>query len=132
MRYVLKFLAATAAAVLCLSGNVFAGNNPVDEPWWPSEFGADDQAGGTNYITAQKRIEAAKLVKKGKMALLGHPYSNHMPLVPGRTFALSIPGSPTHGPLNWPGDQFSMTFMDELVTGKSARSARSGTDWPIR
>src|SRR6185436_19652493 len=126
MRYVLKFLAATAAAVLCLSSSVFAGNNPVDEPWWPSEFGADDQAGATNYITAQKRIEAAKLVKKGKMALLGHPYSNHMPLVPGRTFALSIPGSPTHGPLNWPGDQFSMTFMDELVTGEIGQV---GTQW---
>jgi hypothetical protein len=57
-------------------------------------------------------------VKKGKMALLGHPYSNHMPLVPGRTFALSIPGAPTHGPLNWPGDNFSMTFMDELLTAE--------------
>ncbi len=23
-----------------------------------------------------------------------------------------------HGPLNWPGDNFSMTFMDELVTAE--------------
>ena len=41
-----------------------------------------------------------------------------MPLVPGRTFALSIPGAPTHGPLNWPGDNSTMTFMDELVTAE--------------
>ena len=52
------------------------------------------------------------------MITLGMPYSNHMPLVPGRTFALSIPGGPTHGPLNWPGDNFDMTFMDELVTAE--------------
>lgn len=126
MRYGFKLLAASAAAGLCLSGVAFAGNNPVDEPWWPSEFGPDDQAGATAYITPQKRIDAAKLVKRGKMALLGMPYSNHMPLVPGRTFALSIPGMPTHGPLNWPGDNFSMTFMDELVT---AEIGQVGTQW---
>ena len=27
----------------------FADNNPVDEKWWPTEFGPDDGAGGTNY-----------------------------------------------------------------------------------
>jgi len=108
-----------------LAGSAFAGNNPIDEPWWPSEFGADDEMGASQYITPQKRIDAAKLVKKGKMALLGMPYSNHMPLVPGRTFALSIPGAPTHGPLNWP-DGFAMTFMDELVT---AEIGQVGTQW---
>ena len=95
-----------------------AGNNPVDEAWWPSEFGADDQAGGTNYITPEKRVAAAQLVKQGKVITLGMPYSNNMPLVPGRTFALSIPGNPTHGPLSWPGENFAQTFMDELVTAE--------------
>ncbi len=60
------------------------------------------------------------------MTLLGMPYSNHMPLVPRRTFALSIPGMPTHGPPNWPGDHFSMTFMDELV---AAELGEVGTQW---
>ena len=45
-----------------------AGNNPVDEDWWPSEFGADDQAGATNYITPEKRMAAAQLVKTGRVA----------------------------------------------------------------
>ena len=49
----------------------FAGNNPVDEKWWPSEFGANDEMGTSQYITPEKRIEAAKLVKKGQMSLLG-------------------------------------------------------------
>jgi kynurenine formamidase len=107
-----------AVALVTAAGVAFADNNPVDEKWWPSEFGPDDQAGATNYITPEKRIAAAKLVKQGKVQTLGMPYSNHMPLVPGRTFALSIPGGPTHGPLNWPGDNFDQTFMDELVTAE--------------
>ena len=116
-----RSLALTIATPLL--GAVFAvsaiaGNNPVDEKWWPSEFGADDQAGATNYITPAKRIAAAKLVKQGKVATLGMPYSNNMPLVPGRTFTLSIPGYPTHGPLSWPGDNYSQTFMDEILTAE--------------
>ena len=121
-----SMIAVSAIAPLLLAGAVLADNNPVDEEWWPSEFGANDQAGGTNYITPRKRIAAAKLVKRGRMALLGHPYSNHMPLVPGRTFALSIPGMPTHGPLPWPGDNYSMTFMDEILT---AEIGQVGTQW---
>ena len=69
----------------------------MDEAWWPSEFGADDEAGGTNYITPEKRLSAVALVKQGQVVTLGMPYSNNMPLVPGRTFALSIPGNPTTG-----------------------------------
>ena len=124
MRPITQAIAVSAAVLLV--GGVFAENNPVDEKWWPSELGANDEMGASGYITPQKRIEAAKLVKKGKMALLGMPYSNHMPLVPGRTFALSIPGAPTHGPLNWPGDSFDQTFMDELLTSEIGQV---GTQW---
>jgi hypothetical protein len=42
-----------------MAGSAVAGNNPVDERWWPSEFGADDQAGAVKYITAEKRSSAA-------------------------------------------------------------------------
>ena len=126
MHRIQRLLAVSAIVPLIYAGITMAGNNPIDEPWWPSEFGPDDEMGASQYITPQKRIEAAKLVKKGKMALLGMPYSNHMPLVPGRTFALSIPGAPTHGPLNWPGEGFAMTFMDELVT---AEIGQVGTQW---
>jgi kynurenine formamidase len=117
---------AVAVAGAFAAGVALAGNNPVDEKWWPSDLGADDEMGGAAYITPQKRVAAARLVKQGKMALLGMPYSNHMPLVPGRTFALSIPGAPTHGPLNWPGENFDQTFMDELLT---AEIGQVGTQW---
>jgi hypothetical protein len=103
------------------AGRAVAGNNPVDETWWPSEFGADDQAGAVKSITPEKRLAAGQLVKQGKTATLGMPYYNGMPLVPGRTFALSIPGggTPTHGPLSWPGgEHYAQTFMDEMVTAE--------------
>ena len=105
-----------------------AGNNPVDENWWPSEFGAEDKVGAVNHITPEKRIAAVELVKKGMTATLGMPYYNGMPLVPGRTYALSIPGggTPTHGPLSWPGENYDMTFMDEIVT---AEIGQVGTQW---
>ena len=80
----LRKLLSTLIPSLLAASSAMAGNNPVDEPWWPSVFGADDEMGASQWITAQKRVAAAKLVKQGRMALLGMPYSNHMPLVPCR------------------------------------------------
>ena len=105
-------------AVMALVASVaHAGNNPVEEEWWPSEFGADDQAGATNYITPEKRVEAAKLVKTGRVSTLGMPYHNTTPLFPGRVLSITIPGggNPTHN-LAWTGDGYRQTFMDEIMT----------------
>jgi hypothetical protein len=120
-------LLAAGIALGLQPGSAVAENNPVDERWWPSEFGADDQAGATNYITPEKRLEAVQLVKQGKVATLGMQYHNRIPVFPGRTFALSIPGGgkPTHD-LPWKGDNFRQTFMDELVT---AEIGQAGTQF---
>ncbi len=110
-----------AGAIVCatLIGNSIADNNPVDEKWWPSEFGPNDQAGATNYITPEKRLAAVSLVKQGEVATLGMPYHARMPLFPGRIYSLSIPGggTPTHD-LAWSGEHYRQTFMDELVTAQ--------------
>ncbi|MFP6782574.1 MAG: hypothetical protein VCB59_12845 [Gammaproteobacteria bacterium] len=45
---------------------------------------ADDQAGGMNYITVEKRVAAASLVRKGEVPTLGMPYHSRMPIFPGR------------------------------------------------
>ena len=37
--------AVLSAVLIGGAAIALAGNNPVDEKWWPSEFGADDQAG---------------------------------------------------------------------------------------
>ena len=65
MKRFVQFVAISTVGTALCAGGALAGNNPVDENWWPSEFGPDDEAGGTNYITPQKRIEAAKLVYEG-------------------------------------------------------------------
>src|SRR5258708_39080645 len=72
MRYGMKFLTASAVASLFLSGSVFACNNPVDEPWGPSQLGPDAQVSVATYITAQKLIDAANLGKTDNCTLLGH------------------------------------------------------------
>ncbi len=131
MKITVRILLIALAAVFtfgAVANLALAGNNPVDEKWWPSEYGPDDTLGATQQITPAKRVAAAKLVKQGKVATLGMPYYNGMPLVPGRSFALSIPsgGGPTHGPLSWPGDSFGQTFMDEILT---AEIGQVGTQW---
>jgi kynurenine formamidase len=115
----LRYLVLGAFVGGTLSAAAIAGNNPVDEKWLPSEFGADDQAGATNWITPQKRLEAVKLVKKGEVATLGMPYHSRTPVFPGRLYSLTIPGGggPTHD-LAWSGDGYRQTFMDELVTAQ--------------
>ncbi len=114
--------AVLSAVLIGGAAMAIAGNNPVDEKWWPSEFGADDEAGATNYITPEKRLAAAKLVKTGKVATLGMPYHLRTPVFPGRIYSITIPsgGGPTHN-LAWSGGGgkgFRQTFMDELVTAQ--------------
>lgn len=110
------------ALLLCCGAmsSAVADNNPIDEAWWPSEFGADDQRGAVNSITPEKRLNAVKLVKQGKTLTLGMPYQNGMPIVPGRTYTLLIPGAgkPVQGPMRWQGDAFKQTFNDEIVTAE--------------
>jgi len=33
--------------------------------WWPSKYGADDQAGALNEITPARVLEAVRLVRRG-------------------------------------------------------------------
>ena len=115
----MKYSRLFSSLLVMLSCAATADNNPVDERWWPSEFGPDDEAGATNYITPAKRVDAARLVRRGEVATLGMPYHARMPLFPGRIFSLTIPGggTPTHN-LPWSGDNYRQTFEDELVTAQ--------------
>lgn len=42
-----------------------------DDDWYPSEHGAGDTLGTINHLSAEKVVEAAKLVKTGKTYPLG-------------------------------------------------------------
>ena len=78
-----------------------SGQTRAEGPWWPHPvWGPDDQAGGSNWITPNKIIEALSLVETGKVYELGQIYERSMPNPERfhRTYAMFIPSFPTSGP----------------------------------
>jgi hypothetical protein len=39
---------------------------PIGPRWWPSEWGAGDQRGAANRLTAQRVTDASRLIQAGK------------------------------------------------------------------
>ena len=83
-------------------------------PWWPSRWGQGDQAGASNWITPDKVLDAAKLIRDGKIYRLGRTYEAGMPLFGTRTFSVTIPGGPTGGPFG----SNKLVYHDEFVAGQ--------------
>ncbi len=54
--------------------------------WWPSRYGQDDEAGALNEISPGKVVEAAGLVREGRVYDLAHVLHSGIPTFPGRTF----------------------------------------------
>jgi kynurenine formamidase len=54
--------------------------------WWPSRYGADDEAGALNEITPGGVAGAAALVRHGRVYDLSHVLDAQAPAFPGRTF----------------------------------------------
>jgi len=68
-----------------------AKETPIGPKWWPSRYGPDDQRGAANLMTAERALEAAKLIRTGQTYQLGRVYEREMPIFPHRTFRLTIP-----------------------------------------
>lgn len=93
---------------------------PIGARWWPSKWGADDQLGASNHMTPAKTLEAASLIKTGKVYPIGHVYEPDMPLFGQRVWALRIPGAPTGGAFAdnkviW-NDEFLATEIGQVGT----------------
>ncbi len=98
--------------VIVLSALPVAGQNRDKGPWWPHPiWGPEDQAGGSNWITPDKILDAISLVRSGKVYELGHVYERGMPLLGQRTFAMFIPSIPAGDPS---GDN-KLVFNDEFL-----------------
>jgi kynurenine formamidase len=54
--------------------------------WWPSRYGADDQAGSFNEVTPAATLRGVSLVRQGRIFDLAHVLDEHVPAFPGRTF----------------------------------------------
>ena len=59
-------------------------------PWYPSKWGANDTLGAANYLTPALALDAAKLVKAGKVYSLGITVNTTTPAYPPRTCAIYI------------------------------------------
>jgi kynurenine formamidase len=87
--------------------------------WWPSPFGADDQAGMLNHITHAKRAEAMRLVRNGRLYDLGRVLDEHVPAFPGRHFNQTLVTTAHHqnhgglgdNKVNWQIAVFSSTMQ---------------------
>jgi hypothetical protein len=106
--------AATSILCLALGGSAIAqtSDKPLEENWWPSEFGPDDKVGSPNRTTPEMVLGAIELVKQGKVATLGKLYAGDIPMFGRRAWNLTIPGTPTGGPFG----TNALTFHDELLT----------------
>ncbi len=60
------------------------------EDWYPSRYGADDTLGALNNQSAEKLIEAARLVTRGKTYRLGVETGPQSPAYPPRSFSLTV------------------------------------------
>ena len=106
-----KFSLAPISAAQAQTPTPAPGAKLSADKWWPSKWGATDEAGASNHITPAKVLDAAKLIRDGKVYRLGRVYEAGMPLFGQRSFALRIPGAPTGGPF---GDN-KLVYNDEFV-----------------
>jgi kynurenine formamidase len=119
----MRKIALNILAVLCVSVAahywVFGqsgSETPIGAKWWPSEWGADDQRGAANRLTAGKVLEARELIREGRIYQLGRPYEHGMPVPGKRHYSLTIPGLPTGKPA--PESKNQLVHNDELISGE--------------
>jgi kynurenine formamidase len=55
--------------------------------WYPSRYGAGDEAGALNEITPDAVVSAAQLVRTGRVFDLAHVLHADVPVFPGRTYS---------------------------------------------
>jgi Putative cyclase len=75
-------LEETIVTLAAASGPAMAQNvndEPLNDKWAPSEWGADDKVGAPNRTTPEMVLKAIGLVKKGKVATLGKIYAADAP-----------------------------------------------------
>jgi kynurenine formamidase len=79
--------------------------SPATADWFPSKYGADDEAGALNEIGPANVVRAASLVREGRTFDLAHVLDDRVPAFPGRTFRQFLTTDPTRrvgrNQVNW-------------------------------
>ena len=85
------------------------------QSWCKSKWGPDDEKGAANHLSAQLTLDAAKLIKTGKVYQLGVETNSKTPAYPPRTFSVTIlqPGQTGGNGLG----PTKTTYNDDIITG---------------
>lgn len=124
MRNRLRSSAAVFCA--CLLGVACADEPPgaARTPWWPSEFGAEDELGAANRLGPVKVLQAARLIRTGEITDMTRVFEYSMPLFSltphGRKYVeVTIAGGaggPTYGPMGENALSWNEDFMAGHIT----------------
>ncbi|MBM3773719.1 MAG: cyclase family protein [Acidobacteria bacterium] len=104
--------------LFAVAGLLLAQELPQPPRRGSSRWGKDDQRGAIQYITPEKTIEAARLIRTGQFYSLGRVYEEAMPNVSGRSYTLIIPmPNPPVGKNRISGhDEFVATQIGQVGT----------------
>ena len=85
------------------------------QDWCKSKWGADDEKGAANLLNPALTLEAAKLIKTGKVYQLGGETNSKTPAFPPRTFNITVlqPGQTGGSGLG----PTKTTYNDDIITG---------------
>ncbi len=123
----------TLIVAVTFSGRIASAQSwqpPADSQRCPSKWGAGDQRGSGNHMTAATVLRAARLIRTGEVFELGRVLSDSMPLSAGRRFEVITkrsrldPGSNHRGSneelvvseIGQVGTQFD-TFSHQMIAG---------------
>jgi kynurenine formamidase len=90
----------------------------LDQRWWPSRFGSEDQHGMLNHITDAKRREALATVRLGRLYDLGRVLDDRVPVFPGRHFRQTLVTTAHH--VNGPGGGLGKNQVNWVIENVSA------------
>ena len=105
---VAKWIAAVLVVVSCAAPS--AQESGTRQPLAKSAWGAEDQRGAANWITAAKVLEAVRLIDEGMVYQLGRLYEEGMPFYGSRSFKLR-----TQGHSNDPRGNNRLTSHQEFI-----------------
>jgi kynurenine formamidase len=107
--------ALIALAVASTAATAQVNDQPFQEGWAPSKWGKDDSAGSANHTRDPANVKRAlSVVRQFKTVTLGKYYHREMPLGAGRSWVLTLTGTPNGGPF---GDN-AFVFHDEMLTAE--------------
>ena len=89
----------------------------IEQRWWPSPFGADDQLGRLNHVDEAKRLAALGLVREGRLYDLGRVLDETCPVFPGRYFRQTLVTTAHHANVAMPVGDNRVNWVTEIVSG---------------